>query len=73
MAFADEQLKEIFTYHTWNALQQKQGESLRDAALTFAKVIVSVTKPSADQSAAIRKLRECVMTVNASITFDGKF
>lgn len=73
MPFTDEQLKHIFTYHAPSALQQKQYQELRDAALTFAQVIVSVTQPSADQTTAIRKLRECVMTANASIALDGKF
>jgi hypothetical protein len=39
----------------------------------FAHVIVAHTKPSADQSAAIRHLRECVHTANGSIALEGKF
>ena len=33
----------------------------------FAKIIVANTSPCADQSPALRKLREAVMTANASI------
>lgn len=56
-----------FSYHAPNAEQVEQYKTLRDAAKEFAKLIVSITPPSADQTAAIRLLRECVMTANAAI------
>jgi hypothetical protein len=70
--FTEKQLKEIFTYHAPNAEQQVKYQVLRTAALEFAKVLVEITPESADQTACIRKLRECVMTANASIALDGK-
>ena len=73
MPFSEDQLKTIFTYHAPDADQQARYETLRSAALNFAKVLVHVTPLSADQSAAIRHLRECVMTANAAIALDGKF
>jgi len=39
--------------------------------LELALVILEHTPPSADQSAAIRKVREAVMTANASIACGG--
>lgn len=56
-----------FQYHAPNREQQKQYETIRAAALHLARVIVANTPASADQTAAIRKLREAVMTANASI------
>lgn len=47
-------------------------EALRAAGRAFAEVIASLTPPSADQTAAIRKVREAVMTANAAIACEGK-
>jgi len=41
-------------------------------AKELGQVIVDNTPTSADQTAAIRLLREAVMTANASIALDGK-
>ena len=56
-----------FTYHKANDEQAKRYEVLRESAKNFARDIVACTPPSADQTAAIRKVREAVMTANASI------
>lgn len=61
-----------FTYHPPNPEQQKKYEEIRAAALSFAHIIIVNTPPSADQTAAIRKVREAVMTANAAIACDGK-
>jgi hypothetical protein len=66
-------LKQIFTYHAPNADQQVAYEKLRNAAYDFAVALVELTPSSADQSAAIRKLRECVMTANAAIALNGRY
>lgn len=50
----------------------KKYEQLRAAGRAFAEVIASLTPPSADQTAAIRKVREAVMTANAAIACEGK-
>jgi hypothetical protein len=42
-------------------------ESIRIAGKVFALEIVRVTPASADQRAAVRKVREAVMTANAAI------
>lgn len=59
-----------FTYHAPNEEQQKRYVELRASAKLMAYAIVNNTKPSADQSAALRLLRECVMTANASIALE---
>lgn len=59
-----------FTYHAPNEEQQKRYVELRAIAKLMAYAIVNNTKPSADQTAALRLLRECVMTANASIALE---
>jgi hypothetical protein len=61
-----------FKYHPpQNASQQEKYERLRDGAKAFAQIILETTPVSADQTAAIRKVREAVMTANAAIACDG--
>lgn len=61
-----------FTYHETQPGQVEKYVALREAAKAFAVAIVELTPPSADQSAAIRHVREAVMTANAAIACDGK-
>lgn len=63
-------LKELFSYHAPKPDQIPRYEAIRKAAYEFALVIAENTTSSPDQSAAIRKLRECVMTANASIALE---
>lgn len=65
-------VEDIFSYHAPTADQPQRYEHVRAAAKTFAKAILDNTVPCADQTAAIRKLRECVMTANASIALGGR-
>lgn len=60
-----------FTYHSPNALEVQSMAELRDKARELAHLIMRNCPPSADRSDAIRKLRECVMTANASIALAG--
>ena len=66
-----EKLPEIFKYHSPTGDQPAKYEAIRNKALELANVIVANTPASADQSAAIRLLREAVMTANASIALNG--
>jgi len=73
-----EKLDNWFTYHSPDdhtegpaAVTQRYGR-LRAAGKAFAEVIVAETPPSADQSDAIRKVREAVMTANAAIACEGR-
>ena len=72
VAIDDATLVNWFTYHKPEGDQAKRYEEIRTAAAGFAKVIVDNTPASADQTAAIRKVREAVMTANASIACGGK-
>lgn len=65
-------VEDIFSYHAPTADQPAKYEAIRSAAKTFAKALLDNTVACADQTASIRKLRECVMTANASIALGGK-
>jgi hypothetical protein len=70
MPFTPEEIRDIFTYHAPHGDQQARYQAIREAAGKFALILVANTKPSADQTAAIRLLREAVMTANASIALE---
>lgn len=68
----ENQINEWFTHHPpTNFVQMNRYEDLREAARIFAHCMLRLTSPSADQSAAFRHLRECVMTANASIALEN--
>lgn len=73
MPFDRDKIDDVFSYHAPEAGQPAQYEAIRAAAKQFAQVLIANTPQSADQTAAIRKLRECVMTANASIALKGQF
>lgn len=64
---AIQEIDNWFTYHETKADQLDRYILLRESAKRFAKEILDYVPPCADRSAAIRKLRECVMTANAAI------
>jgi hypothetical protein len=67
-----EHIEAWFTYHPpANATQKEKYEKLREGAKAFAEVILANTPASADQTAAIRRVREAVMTANAAVACDG--
>lgn len=79
MTITREQLENWFTYHApegdvlGTEISKKDAyEAIRSAGFNLANIIVNFTPPSADQTAAIRKVREAVMTANAAIACDGK-
>lgn len=65
-------LDHIFTYHAPTPEKQAAYGAIRNAAKEFAQVVIENTPVSADQSAAVRLIREAVMTANASIATDGR-
>lgn len=71
--FTPDVLADIFSYHAPTPEQLPKYDMIRSAAREFAKILVSNTPASADQTAAIRLLRECVMTANAAIATGGKY
>ena len=60
-----------FSYHAPSGDQPARYEAIRAAAKAFALVLVQNTPKCADQTAAIRKLRESVMTANAAIALEA--
>lgn len=56
-----------FTYHSPKGDQPERYVMIRDKARELADLINRTVPDSADKTAAIRKLRECVMTANAAI------
>ena len=67
-----EVLENWFTYHAPSPDQLTAYAKLRQSALDFAKAINDLVPDSADKTAAIRKVREAVMTANAAIACGGK-
>lgn len=72
MAITQADLHNWFTYHAPTEDQVDHYAEIREAALNFAAVILANTPSSPDQTAAIRKIREAVMTANAAIACEGR-
>jgi hypothetical protein len=64
-------LNEVFSHHAPDTLQIESYEQIRAGARNFAGLILTCVPPCADRSAAIRKVREAVMTANAAIALRG--
>jgi hypothetical protein len=65
------ELEQQFTYQSPDADQIERMKKIRSTALELARLLELAVKPCADRAAAIRKLRECVMTANAAIALEG--
>ena len=68
----EEGLNKWFTYHAPRPDQTVRYERIRSVAKMFAQTIIENTPQCADQTAAIRKVREAVMTANAAIACEGE-
>ena len=66
----EDDLKAWFKYHAPNERQIDQYSVLRERGHELALTILKNCPPGADRSAAVRKVREAVMTANASIACD---
>lgn len=62
---------DVFSYHRPEGHQPAQYEAIRGKARELARVILDNTPVCGDQQAAIRHLREAVMTANAAIALRG--
>ena len=71
MAVTRDNLDQVFRYHAPNVEQQASYEAIRTEAKNLAAVILAHVPMCADQQAALRKLREAVMTANAAIALNG--
>jgi hypothetical protein len=72
MPVTRENYADVFTYHAPTPEQLPKYEELRRAAGNFVYSILELTPNCADQQAAIRLVREAVMTANAAIALEGK-
>lgn len=63
----EQELDNLFSYHAPKGDQPARFQRIRLAGKNLARVILNSTPKGADQSAAIRKIREAVMTANAAI------
>lgn len=69
----EEQLENWFSHHPPLDEQTVAAyETIRAAGRDFARTIIGLTPPSADQSSAIRRIREVVWSANAAIACQGK-
>ena len=67
-----DEIEHLFTYHPPSADDLARYERLRQAAKHFALTINDLCPESPDKTTAIRKVREAVMTANASIACERK-
>lgn len=70
---SDTQLENVMAYHKWDEAMIEKGNKIRNILGEALRVIIEVVPPSADRSAAIRKIRECRMDCNSAITHNGAF
>lgn len=68
-----DQIEQLFTYHAPDEVQKQHYAHIREKAMELARLIDVCCPESPDRTAAIRKLRECVMTANAAIATGGGF
>lgn len=64
-------LENIFTYHAPDKKDLEDYRAIREAAKVFAATILNHSPKCDDQSVAIRRVREAVMSANASIALKG--
>ena len=62
-----DQIEREFTYHSPKGDQPQRYMRIRDSAKLLAHTIAECAPNCADRSAALRKVREAVMTANAAI------
>ena len=68
---AKDQIEELFTYHAPTDEQKGKYLEIRSKGMELARLIDKACPPSPDRTAAMRKLRECIMTANAAIATGG--
>lgn len=67
MPITQGELDNWFTYHSPIGNQSERYEAIRNKAKELAELFVNSSQSSADQTAALRKLRETVMAMNLAI------
>jgi hypothetical protein len=72
MPVTADNLGEVFRHHAPTTEQVEHYHAIRQAAMTLAETILRHAPSCADQQAAIRLVREAMMTANAAVALDGK-
>ena len=67
-----DEINDIFSYHPPDDQQIEKYKTIHETAKELAITIYKNTPVCPDQTTAIRKLRECVMTANAAIALKGR-
>ncbi len=71
MAITLNNVEDVVNYHKPSEDELAQIGALRSGAAHFIRTIVLNAPPCADTTAAIRKVREALMTANAAIVLRG--
>jgi hypothetical protein len=71
MPVTKQNVDDVFTYHAPDLEQQAALTHVRQSAKELAKTMLDHVPACADQQAALRLLREAVMTANAAIALKG--
>lgn len=66
----NENIDNVFSYHTPKESQPARYEAIRAAAKEFAKVVFANVPDCADRSTALRNIRESVMWANAAVALE---
>lgn len=66
------QLDNWFSHHAPKQEDIAKFQAIRDAAHNLAEIILENTPSSADQTTAIRHVRDAVMTANCAIACQGE-
>jgi hypothetical protein len=68
----DYDLDHVFGRHTPEECDRARQDSIQAAGKEFARVVLENTPECADQQAAVRKIREAVMTATAAVALEGR-
>jgi hypothetical protein len=71
MPVTKQNLDDVFSYHAPKEDQPFRYAEIRAAAKVLAEAILEHTPQCADQQAALRHVREAVMTANAAVALEG--
>lgn len=72
MPVTPDNIADVFTYHAPEGDQLQRYANIRRAAHDFAAEILNSVPVCGDQQAAIRHVRESMMTANAAIAMRGQ-
>lgn len=71
MPVTNENIDRVFTYQPPDDEQVAKYRNIRMKAQELAEVIIANTPSCADQQAAVRHVREAMMTANAAVALKG--